>query len=355
MNKLRILAGQTAFDHIRQHGLQQSDVSAIFGASGAAKWLAIYGLDRAIFSEWLTDVDHPIDVFGTSIGAFKLAAACRRDAAAALDNLATAYIEQSYPHGITADYIDQETKKILDLVLGGGGSEEILSHPQFRYHCGTVLARGLLGRDTVSSQKIAMVKAFLLSGLGRNANIGAMERVIFSDVRANGAVRASDRYVTHYAPLSPQNLHRAVQASGSIPVIMAGVSDIAGGPLGTHRDGGLLDYHPLPGSLWQGGGIVLYPHFYTEAIAGWFDKYFSWRKTPASQLDKAVLLAPSEEFIASTDLGRIPDRRDFLRMQHDDAKRKRLWQDSATRSLELGEEFLQLVQSGDIAQRVELI
>ena len=145
MNKLRILAGQTAFDHIRQHGLQQSDVSAIFGASGAAKWLAIYGLDRAIFSEWLTDIDHPIDVFGTSIGAFKLAAACRRDAAAALDNLATAYIEQSYPHGITADYIDKETKKILDLVLGGGGSEEILSHPQFRYHCGTVLARGLLG------------------------------------------------------------------------------------------------------------------------------------------------------------------------------------------------------------------
>ena len=68
-----------------------------------------------------------------------------------------------------------------------------------------------------------------------------------------------------------------------------------------------------------------------------------------------MLLAPSEEFLASTDLGRIPDRRDFLRMQHDDAKRQRLWQDSATRSLELGEEFLQLVQSGDIAERVELI
>jgi len=50
---LEIRAGKSAFKHITENGLQPNDISYVFGASGAAKWLAIYGLDRAIFGQWL--------------------------------------------------------------------------------------------------------------------------------------------------------------------------------------------------------------------------------------------------------------------------------------------------------------
>jgi len=355
MSLLRIRAGQAAFEHIQKHGLSPADISTVFGASGAAKWLAIYGLDRAIFSQWLAGANHPINLFGTSVGAFKLAGACRQDPAKALDDLAHAYIEQSYPNGFSADLIDVETQKLLNAVVDQAGVDEILAHPVFRYHCGTVLAKGLLAGASVTQQKYAMALAFALNGFGRNIHKKSMQRVIFADDRADGALAGRDAYVSHRVALNRDNLRSAVMASGSIPVVMHGVSDVLGAPAGMHRDGGLLDYHPVPGNLWQGEGLVLYPHFYSEVTSGWFDKYFFWRKTPKALLDKVVLISPSESFLASTELGRIPDRRDFLRMQGDDTMRKRLWRDSATRSLELGEDFLALVKAGNIGAIVEPI
>jgi hypothetical protein len=355
MSLLRIRAGQTALAHIQKNGLSPADIAAVFGASGAAKWLAIYGLDRAIFSEWLLDVPQPINLFGTSVGAFKLAGACRQDPAKALDDLAHAYIEQTYPNGFSTEIIDRETQKILDTVVDTAGVAEILAHPVFRYHCGTVLAKGLMASTGETPQKFAMAMAFALNGFGRNIHTGRMQRVIFADDRADKALAGRDAYVSHRVALNSDNLRAAVTASGSIPVVMKGVSDIPGAPLGMHRDGGLLDYHPVPGNLWQGDGLVLYPHFYSEVTSGWFVKYFCWRKTPTALLDKVVLISPSESFLASTELGRIPDRRDFLRMQGEDASRQRLWRDSAKRSLELGEAFLALAKSGNIASIVEPI
>ncbi|MEX1668252.1 hypothetical protein AB4876_04965 [Zhongshania guokunii] len=355
MSLLRIRAGKSALEHIQSKGLSPSDISAVFGASGAAKWLAIYGLDRAIFSEWLVDAHQPINLFGTSVGAFKLAGACRQDSAKALDELAHAYIEQSYPNGFSADLIDIETQKLLDSVVDAAGLDEILSHPVFRYHCGTVLAKGWLAQSSVSQQKYAMALAFALNGFGRNIHTKIMQRVIFADARADGTLAGRDAYTSHRVVLNRDNLRAAITGSGSIPVVMHGVKDILGAPAGMHRDGGLLDYHPVPGNVWQGDGLVLYPHFYSEVTSGWFDKYFFWRKTPKALLDKVVLISPSESFLASTELGRIPDRRDFLRMQGDDPLRKRLWWDSAKRSLELGEAFLTLAKSGDIGSIVEPI
>ena len=74
---LSIQAGPKAYQQIKDRGLAPEDISAIYGASGAAKWIAIYGLDRAIFSDWLSQSAHSIDLFGTSVGAFKLAAVQR--------------------------------------------------------------------------------------------------------------------------------------------------------------------------------------------------------------------------------------------------------------------------------------
>ena len=102
---LTLAAGPTALRHVREHGLSSNDVSTIFGASGAAKWLAISGLDKAIFGDWMADrtATAPVDLYGTSVGAFKLAAAARRDPGRMLATLAQAYICLLY----TSDAADE--------------------------------------------------------------------------------------------------------------------------------------------------------------------------------------------------------------------------------------------------------
>lgn len=358
MTALKILAGQKAYRHIQANGLSPEHVTAIFGASGAAKWLAIYGLDKAIFSQWLTASEHQIDLFGTSVGAFKLAAAAQRDSATALSQLANAYIDQHYEGKITAEQVNIETRRILDSFLTKQAISEILSSSRFNYHCASVRCLGLLASDTIAKQKLAMVKAFFLSLIGRQYLRNTLERAIFysgSSAVSEGLGKVTnDSFTTYRTALTIENFTAAVLSSGSIPVIMPGVKDIAGAPQGVYRDGGLLDYHAVPenvGDFKQ--GVVLYPHFYTHLKEGWFDKFTPWRTVSAAQLDNTVLIGPSADFIQSLPGGEIPDRRDFYRFKDNDQERIRRWTIAKDKSNELGEEFLELLRSGNIAAVVK--
>lgn len=361
MNTLKILAGASAYRQIHKNGLRPEDISAVFGASGAAKWLTIYGLDSAVFSQWLPKSSQSVDLFGTSVGAFKLAAAARLNSADALRKLAHAYINQDYVNKNLATQIVIETDKVIRSFLNEDAITEILENQRFNYHCGTVLCSGWLGSESLPKQKAAMVKAFFQSLAGRRFHRNIFDRCIFhSGIPQNTQVMnhyaGADQFRTYRVPLSPVNFRLALQASGSIPVLMPGVSNIPGAEPGMHRDGGLLDYHAVPSNITQKQqGLVLYPHFYSQLKEGWFDKFWPWRKASAEQLDNTVLVAPSEDFVASLPGRRIPERQDFQRFAKNDGERIRRWNQVMERSIELGEEFIQLADSGDIAARVELI
>lgn len=357
MSSLRVIAGASAYRHIQSRGLSSADVSAVFGASGAAKWLAIVGLDKAVFAEFLADCHHPIQLYGTSVGAFKLAAACQQDPLDALTRLAQAYIDQQYPGKITADSVVRETRKIIDTVLTEQGVREILEHPNFSFHCGAVRCKGLLASSNRQLQKLAMVQAFLLSLVGCSPQAGLFSRSIFGDPRRLHELKAMEGMQTDFIATSKDNLQQAVLASGSIPVLMPGVTSIPGSPAtAVYRDGGLLDYHPVPEKiLLPAPGLVLYPHFYPYLIEGWFDKFFPWRKVPLSRLDNVLMVAPSEQFIRSLPNARIPDRQDFYRYQGRDTERQAIWTEVMGRSEELGEEWLSLIKSGRIADVVEVV
>ncbi|WP_439133140.1 hypothetical protein [Pseudomaricurvus sp.] len=359
MSLLTLRAGASAYRQIQRDGLSPEHISSVFGASGAAKWLAIYGLDRAIFSEWLPAVENPINLFGTSVGAFKLAAACHRDAGQGLDALAHAYIQQSYPKGVTPDEIEREFRKILEVTINEERVAEVLSHPTFRFGCGAVRCHGGLASPSPRRQAASCSKAAVNNMKGRAALRNKLERVVFHDPRTtfplavhNGV--ASDGYRTEAVALNPANTAQALKASGSIPVYMHSVNDIPGAGRGVYRDGGLLDYHPVPGSFWgEEDGLILYPHFYPDCKVGWFDKFLPWRKAAPQLLDRAVMVTPNQHFFADTRLGRVPDRQDFAKFASNDTERIRLWQEVADKSHRLGEEFLEMASSGDLAARVE--
>lgn len=356
MNTLKILAGASAHQHIQENGLSPQDVSAIFGASGAAKWLTIYGLDKAIFSEWLANSNNHIDLFGTSVGAFKLAAAAQNNPAEAMTQLANAYIAQFYGDDISVEKVGIETRRILDAFLTEDRVAEILSSTRFNYHCASVRCNGLLASSNITLQKIAMINAFFAALLSRNNLRNTFERTVFYTGSPVNDLIGADQFTTRRVALTAESFIPAVLSSGSIPAVMRGITDITGAEPGVYRDGGLLDYHPLPSNIGEvKQGLVLYPHFYTHLTEGWFDKFAPWRKVQAQQLTNTVIVGPSDAFVQSLPGGKIPDRQDFYHFKHNDSERVRRWTEVKDRSCELGEEFIRLAESGDIAKVVELV
>jgi hypothetical protein len=134
---------------------------------------------------------------------------------------------------------------------------------------------------------------------------------------------------------------------------MSGVEDIPGAPPGVYRDGGLLDYHmnvPYGPFTKTGQSIVLFPHYVNRIIPGWFDKIHPFRRPNREHLKNVLMLSPSPEFVERLPYGKIPDRGDFKRFKDDDAERIRYWKKVVKESRVLGEEFLEAVESGKIAE-----
>lgn len=346
-HRLQLFVGRSAHQHILKNGLSPNDISSVFGASGAAKWLTIYGLDRAIFEQWLPAANSPINLFGTSIGAWKLAAAGQTKPGWALNELAEGYIEQDYSDGINTTIVNRELMKILDRFLVQPQVDDLLSQPRFHYHCGVTRCHGAIAKDRAGSLARGMSAAIVRNLRARSALNKQFERVVFSDPRHLAQVSGLDGIATEVHALSASNLRDAVIASGSIPYVMAAKTQIAGAPTGVYRDGGLVDYHPVPANFWLEPGLILYPHFYSWLLPSWYDKYLPSRRAPAKQLDNVIMVSPSPAHVASLPAGQIPDRKDFQRFKNNDAERQRRWREAKERSEALGEEFLEIARTGD--------
>jgi hypothetical protein len=143
--------------------------------------------------------------------------------------------------------------------------------------------------------------------------------------------------------LTEANLTQAMMATGSIPFVLEAVSQIPGAKSGIYWDGGIVDYHfDLPFN--QQDKLVLYPHFSSAVIPGWFDKHVPWRKVNAKHFNNVVLVTPSKEFVASLPYGKIPDRDDFNNFSFDE--RLKYWQTVLDRSRQIADDFAECVATG---------
>jgi hypothetical protein len=352
---LLFLAGHRAFAQIREHGLTADDVEMVIGASGAAKWLVLHGLETAIFCRWFSGRSRPLHLYGTSIGAWKSAAAARSNPEIGLNTLAHAYIQQFYHGKITPAQIAREADRIMDEFLPDDIPAEILRHPYCRLHISAVRCRGFLASEQHWIETAGLAVAWIVNRLSRKLFHRLVPPVLFHDPRILPPFSGCHDFTGGLVPLSTQNLRSALLASGSIPYAMRSVRDIHGAPAGSYRDGGLYHYHPAFDFLSGGKGIVLYPHFFDKATLGWFDKDTPSRQANGAQLADVLLLAPSPSFVASLPHGRIPDRLDFVRMAGRDDERIAFWEKTVSMSSRLGNEFLRATETGRIRDLVRRI
>jgi hypothetical protein len=327
----------------------------VIGASGAAKWLVLHGLESALFGQWFAGRNKPLHLYGTSIGSWKSAAAARQNPKAAFDSLAQAYIHQHYHGKITPDQVAVEAKRILNKFLGPGVPEEVLRHPYCRLHLSAVRCRGPLASDNPKIEMFGLAMAWLANRISRKLFRRFCEPLLFYDKRDSPPFRMNGEFPAGEVALSHENFRQALLASGSIPYVMKSVRSIPGVDNSAYKDGGLFHYHPAFDFLGGEDGIVLYPHFYSQVTLGWFDKKQPSRVADGRMLSDVLLLAPSPSFVAELPWGEIPDRRHFVSLAGRDDERIAAWEKTVEMSSRLGEQFLEVVETGRIRELVQRI
>ncbi len=344
-------AGKKALVHIKQSSLSADDIRIVAGAAGGPKWLVLHGLDQFIFGEWLANNKKPVHLLGSSIGAWRYAAYCKADFKSAFSKFEKLYFEQRYSEKPSIDEITEQLDTILDAIFDDGGAEEILNHPHFKLNFFADRSRGLLNSDLPLLLMSGLLLATFFNLFSRNSLNLFFRRTLFYNPMKAPFINMDD-FPTDKVELTKDNIRKALLASGSIPLIVKGITDIPGAKDGYYRDGGLIDYHmSLPYGL--DDGIALLPHFSKTIIPGWLDKYAGIRKPTDKFLEHVLLLAPTESFISSLPLSKIPDRTDFKRFINDDQGRIQYWNEVTKRSLELSETLKSWMNDGTLLDHVK--
>lgn len=343
-------AGPAAYRQIREQGFGPESIGALAGASGGAKWLVLSQLDRVVLDRLVSRINHPVYTLGSSIGAWRFACYAQSDPLAAIERFERAYLGQSYSERPDRAEITTTSRRILDDLLGPNGADDILTHPWLRSNIMTVRARHLAASESGALQGAALLLAMSANALHRRALGGFFERGLFYDDRNDPPWQDAAGFRMHRVRLTHDNLADAILASGSIPMVLAGVPNIAGAPAGMYRDGGVIDYHlDLPQSA--GERVTLFMHFFDWLKPGWFDRRLPWRRVDPRNFDRTLLVCPSPAFIARLPGGKVPDRQDFLRYAHDE--RVEIWRGVVRQCEALAEELEGVLDRDELPSRVD--
>jgi hypothetical protein len=327
---------------LSRDGLRRDQFDTLVGASGGPKWFVLYGLDQYLFSEFLPSSTSPLTTIGSSAGAWRMCCLATADPLAAIDRLAERYSNEDYSAKPTVAEITTKALAMVEYTLGASGARDIVNNSRYRTHVVVDRAKGLTAGSSKNLQSLLLGSAMLSNAVSRKTLAWFFERTIFAN-HADPIPAGWKDLPTHQVALTEANLIQAMMATGSIPFVLDAVSQIPGAKPGIYWDGGITDYHfDLPFN--QGDKLVLYPHFSSAVIPGWFDKHIPWHKVDAKHFDNVVLVTPSKEFVASLPYGKIPDRNDFNNLAYDE--RLRYWRTVLDRSRQIGADFAECVATG---------
>jgi len=347
---LKFLAGPGAVRMLRQEGFDPQRIGTIAGASGGAKWLALSQIDRVIIDRILPALEAPVHLVGSSIGTWRFACYAQNRPHEALARFEEAYLEQRYSHDPDIHEITGRSREILAEVLGENGAAEILSHPVLRTHVITVRAKSIAASEHPTTLGASLLLAATANLISRKSLGALFVRSIFYDSRDLPPFHDIRGFPLEQTQLTPENLGDSIRASGSIPLVLSGVRDIAGAPAGMYRDGGIIDYHlDLPTS--SENKLTLFPHFYDFLKPGWFDKKLGWRRNQDANIDRTILVCPSPGFVAKLPNGKIPDRTDFQTMSPE--LRRKVWRSVVAECERLADELNEVLDKDQLPGRVE--
>ncbi|MGB1261498.1 MAG: patatin-like phospholipase family protein [Cognaticolwellia sp.] len=340
---LDIYCGSNALKTLQEHGFKQELFTTMLGASGGPKWFSLFGLDKYLFGEYFKDRSTELNLVGSSAGAFRFAALSQKDPVAAITRLATLYSQTTYSEKANSEEITNKAVALLEQVLGADGRTEIINNPIFKAHFIVAKCRGLTSFERKAPLLSGLIASMVFNQVDRGLLAKQYQRYVYHHPNSQLKISDNFNFNTQYQALNTENLAPSLLASGSIPIVMRGIKDIAGSANGMYRDGGIIDYH-FDVDITPSAGLTLYPHFSPTPKAGWFDKNLA-RKVNSDYYKNTVMLVPSEKFITQLPFGKIPDRKDFTDL--DASTRLTYWQKVLQQSDDLAEEFSNLVANNN--------
>ena len=343
-------AGAVAYHSIKNNGFAAEQIGTLVGASGGAKWLVLSQIDRVLLTELVPHLRGPVHLLGSSIGAWRFACYAQRDPVSAIERFEQAYLTQSFSDKPNTDEITGKSREILAEILGDTGVADILAHRTLRTNVVTVRSRHLLASESRPVLATGLLLAMAANAIGRRLLGGFFERAVFHDARDPAPFLSVDDFPMHRIPLSEANLADAITASGSIPMVLNGVRNIAGAPGGMYRDGGVIDYH-LDLATAAAPRFSLFPHFFSLLKPGWFDRQLGWRTVNPVNFERTIVMCPSPDFIARLPGAKVPDRTDFVTYPQDE--RVRVWQSVLDSCVELADELNDVLANDRIPELVE--
>ena len=343
----RCLAGSQARKSLAESGADPDTFTLMLAASGGPRWLGLVGIDQALRG-YLTARRTPIPTLGASSGAWRLAALAADEDGQTYRELIHEYIEQRYEGRPTPGEVSDVCRDYLSRLFTPKRIESILSHPQFQLNFTTAL----MAREfpTKWNTLASVVLATLYNAVDRRLLGLHFRRAVFSTLPhpQNSPLATSwDAIPSITVPLTSRNFLPGILATGSIPTVLSGESNIEGSDSGHHFDGGLLDYH----FELESPGPILYPHFSDDPIPGWMDRFFPFRRISRQARSQLCIVMPSKEMLARFPTGDYPSRHHFK--QFDNNHRIKLWRETVKQNQLLEQELILCLESGDLTRIIE--
>lgn len=353
MNRIKIKAGKRVYDIIKDGGFNLNSISTYFGAAVGPRWLIASGFDLTLLKGGFLGRSRALHLIGSSAGAWRFAAWMQPQAIQSYRKLLDAYINTRYSRKDNPQSVLEKFTGLINEYLEDDALSFALANKKYRLAIITARARGLVSFENHWLQKTGLVSCFLLNYFSRDNIYHFAERVVFYDGYKPPFFCLQPQFRGSFVRLNEINFKYAVMASGAIPLVVAGVHNIYGAPRGVYRDGGLLDYHLAHQFAAKENEIVLFFHHQERIIPGWLDKNLKKRATDSETLSNVLMVLPAESFIKTLPGEKVPDRTDFLTYIDDQDSRIKNWYKAVELSAPLGEEFLELVESGKIKDMVE--
>lgn len=336
----RCLVGDTARHHLTQNPGPDS-FRLLLAASGGPRWIGLIGIDRSL-ARFLSQREHPLSCLGASSGAWRVAALASDTTLEAYSELEHAYIEQRYEGKPTPEFVSSTCREYLSRIFTPERRSHALKKSTLQVNLTTTIMPG----GTPSSKKLfsSLLASVALNSLDRRLLGRVFHRGLFvgGEVDTQWPLGQFDQIPTRRIELNSQNFVQALLASGSIPMVLAGESNIPLAGPGHHYDGGVLDYH----FELEHVGPILYPHFSDDLIPGWLDRFFPRRRLTRKARAQLVLILPSQEMIRRYPDACFPGREDFEKLSNDE--RIARWRTVQKENQKLEKELTACLEAGEL-------
>ncbi|TFG92539.1 MAG: patatin-like phospholipase family protein [Syntrophobacterales bacterium] len=353
MNELCVRAGKNVYENIQAGEFDFDNVTTYVGAAPGPRWLVASGFDLALLKSGVLGNKRPVILAGSSASALRFAAWMQPEPEKSYNKLIDSYIAMHFTKKDTPETILQTLHDLIDSYIDDDALSFALTNRKYRLAIMTARSKRLAASNIKWLQRLALGTAFVFNALNRRMIHRFFQRVVFHNSPILPYFCLNFDFRGQAIPLNEANFKHALLASSALPIAAAGVRDIYGAPGGMYRDGGLTDYHLNQKYSGGKGAVTLLFNHQKRLIPTWLDKPLSSRQPPEEYLENLLMVYPSNDFIRKLPYGKVPERGDFRKYADNPSKRKRNWRRTVETSKHLGDQFLELVESGKLRSVTE--